>query len=90
MTLILGVHNRAGNTDTNRQSHFTYSVNFARLFSRLILCLIIRRVVAIDEIVIHPSYDPSGYPYDIALVKVSFFNFSRHIICRILTLTSQQ
>ena len=82
MTLVLGVHNRAGNTDTNRQSHFTYSVNFARLLlriSRLILCLITRKVVAIDEIVIHPSYDPSGYQYDIALLKVSFFNFSRHI-----------
>ena len=29
-------------------------------------------MVAIDEIVIHPSYDPSGYPYDIALLKVLF------------------
>jgi len=47
MTLVLGVHNRAGNTDTNR------------------------KVVAIDEIVIHPSYDPSGYPYDIALLKLA-------------------
>ena len=56
-------------------------------------------MVAIDEIVIHPSYDPSGYPYDIALLKVLFsisqgtsvlsynmshFNFNQSTIMAIL------
>jgi len=47
MSLVLGVHDRVGNTDTNR------------------------KVLTIEEIVIHPSYDHSGYSFDIALLKLS-------------------
>ena len=32
--------------------------------------IIIRKVLTIEEIVIHPSYDHSGYSFDIALLKV--------------------
>jgi secreted trypsin-like serine protease len=47
MSLVLGVHDRAGTTDTNRQ------------------------VLTIAEIVLHPSYSPSGSSHDIALLKIS-------------------
>jgi len=47
MSLVLGVHDRTGNTDTNR------------------------KVLRIEEIVIHPSYSPSGNSFDIALLKIS-------------------
>merc|ERR1719432_624550 len=47
MSLVLGVHDRTGTTDTNRQ------------------------VLTIAEIVLHPSYNPSGSSHDIALLKIS-------------------
>merc|ERR1711936_924830 len=47
MSLVLGVHDRTGTTDTNRQ------------------------VLTIEEIVLHPSYNPSGSSHDIALLKIS-------------------
>merc|ERR1712181_196149 len=47
MSLVLGVHDRTGNTDTNR------------------------KVLRIEEIVIHPSYSSSSNSFDIALLKIS-------------------
>jgi len=47
MSLVLGVHDRTGGTDTNR------------------------KVLAIEEIILHPSYVYTGNSYDIALFKLA-------------------
>merc|ERR1712004_522349 len=47
MSLVLGVHDRTGGTDSNR------------------------KVLAIEEIILHPSYVYTGNSYDIALFKLA-------------------